>query len=145
MSLQVKQLGLSVLEQAEIADTVDLQRTEYGSVEGQVIGLTKYYSSPALVFQERLTGQKIVCVLTPQLASAIGPSHDWSEAWEGQFLRLGGKLIYATDGRLKRVNATHYEEIGWADIPLSAIRDIDILQGRTVQEHIDEFWGANFG
>lgn len=138
-------IGLAVLEQAEIAEVVDLQRTEHGSVEGQVIGLTKYYNSPALVFQERLSGQKVVCVLTPKLAESIGPSHQWSEAWEGRHLRLGGKLIYGSDGRLKRVNATRYQEIKWADVALHDLRGIDILQGRTVQEHLDEFWGVKFG
>jgi hypothetical protein len=137
--------GLAILEQSEIADEVDLQRTEYGSIEGQVVGLTRYYSSPALVLQERLTGQKVVCVLSPALASVIGPSHQWSEAWEGQHLRLAGALIYASDGRLKRVNGTHHEIIKWADFSLNDLRGIDILQGRTVQQHIDEFWGEKVG
>ncbi len=138
-------VGLAILEQSEIAEEVDLQRTEYGSVEGQVVGLTKYYSSPALVFQERLTGQKVVCVLSPALASLIGPSHQWSEAWEGQHLRIAGMLIYGSDGRLKRINATHHEVIKWANISLNDLRGIDILQGRTVQQHIDEFWGEKVG
>lgn len=138
-------IGLAILEQSDIAEEVDLQRTEYGSVEGQVVGLTRYYSAPSLVLQERLTGQKVVCVLSPALASLIGPSHQWSEAWEGQYLRIGGALVYSSDGRLKRINASHHESIEWADVSLHDLRGIDILQGRTVQQHLDEFWGAKVG
>jgi hypothetical protein len=138
-------VGLSTLEKAEIDEEVDLRRVEFGSVEGQVVGLTRYYSSPALVFQERLSGARVICVLTPELAEEMGPLHQWSEAWEGEYLRLSGKLFYDPAGQLKRINASGYEEIKWADVPISDLRGIDVLNGRTVQQHIDEFWGERFG
>jgi hypothetical protein len=138
-------VGLAALEAYDEEVETDLQRTEYGSVEGSVIGLTKYYNTPALVFEERSSGNKVVCVLSPDLAQIIGPSHQWAEAWEGEQLRIGGKLIYSKDGRLKRINATYHEEIHWADIPISKLQGIDVLQGRTVQEHIAEFWGERLG
>lgn len=138
-------IGLAALEPPPDESEYELERAEFGSVEGQVIGLTKYYSAPALVFQERLSGDKVVCVLSDQLAALIGPTHQWAEAWNGQQLRIAGKLVYAKDGRLKRINATHHEEVVWADISILDLRGIDILQGRTVQEHIAEFWGERYG
>jgi hypothetical protein len=137
--------GLAALERAEIVEVEDRRRTEYGSVEGQVIGLTKYYSSPALIFQERLSGERVPCVLTAELAAKIGPEHAWSEAWEGKYHRVGGQLIYGSDGVLKRINASSHEEIVWTDVPVHALRGIDLLRGQTVQEHIDAFWGERFG
>lgn len=141
----VAQAGVAALERAEIEVREDLRRTEFGSIEGQVIGLTRYYNSPAIVFMERLSGEKIFCVLADELAQAIGPEHKWSEAWDGRYLRIGGELIYGSDGKLKRVNASYSEEIVWSDIPISALRDVDVLQGRTVHEHIAKFWGEQFG
>jgi hypothetical protein len=138
-------VGLSTLEKAEIDEQEDLRRTEFGSVEGQVIGLTRYYSSPALVFQDRLSGERVIAVLTPELASKVGPDHQWSEAWEGEYLRLIGQLFYDPAGRLKRINATNYEEIEWANVSLIDLKGVDVLQGRTVQQHLDEFWGERFG
>lgn len=137
-------LGLTALEKDDSPSQIELERVEFGSVEGRVIGLTKYYNSPALVFQERLSGAKVVCVLSAKLASDIGPAHSWVEAWEGQQLRIAGKLIYSKDGTLKRINATLHEEVHWADIPMTDLNGIDVLQGRTVQEHIAEFWGDRF-
>ena len=138
-------VGLAALEPIGEEAEFELERTEFGSVEGSVIGLTKYYSSPALVFQERLSGKKVVCVLSSKLAAQIGPSHDWAEAWEGQQLRIAGKLIYGKDGSLKRINATYHEEVHWTDVPIANLRDIDVLEGKTVQEHIAEFWGERIG
>lgn len=138
-------VGVSTLEKAEIDEQEDLRRTEFGSVEGQVIGLTRYYSSPALVFQDRLSGDRVIAVLTPELASKVGPDHQWSEAWDGEYLRLIGQLFYDPAGHLKRINAANYEEIEWANVSLLDLRGADLLQGRTVKQHLDEFWGERFG
>ena len=138
-------IGLIALEPINDDAAFELERIEYGSIEGRVIGLTKYYNSPALVFQERLSGNKIMCVLAASLAAQIGHTHDWAEAWEGQQLRIAGKLIYDRDGNLKRIDATHHEEVHWADISVADLQSIDILQGRSVHEHIAEFWGDRIG
>ena len=118
-----------------------LSRTEYGSVEGQVIGCTQFNSSPAFVFQERLSGDRIICALAPDFAERLGPEHRWPEVWSGQYLRIGGELIYGADGTLKWINASYHEKIRWADVSLSDIRGLDVLKQRTVHQHLDEFWG----
>jgi hypothetical protein len=136
--------GVEALEASEDQPD-DLQRTEYGTIECQVIGLTKYYNSPAIIVVERLSGEKVWCVLTRALAAELGPEHQWSEAWSGQGLRVGGKLTYGSDGKLKRINASFHETIEFADVRITDLKDIDITQGRTAQEHLDEFWGERFG
>ncbi|KRC79954.1 hypothetical protein [Sphingomonas sp. Root241] len=136
-------IGIEAL--ADLDPVEDAQRTEYGTVECQVIGLTRYYSSPAIIVIERLSREKVVCVLTAELAAEVGPEHQWSEAWEGRQLRIGGKLTYGSDGKLKRINASFHEPVVWADIPVVALKGLDITAGRTVQEHLDEFWGERFG
>lgn len=138
-------VGIIALEADDEQAEDDLQRTEYGAIECQVIGLTKYYSAPAIIAVERLSRAKVVCVLTPKLAAELGPEHQWSEAWEGQSLRVGGKLTYGADGKLKRVNVAFHENIEWESVSLSDLKQIDITEGRTVHQHLDEFWGENFG
>jgi len=138
-------IGIVALEADDEAADEDLQRTEFGTVECQVIGLTTFHSSPAIIVMERLSRQKVMCILTPALAAEIGPEHQWSEAWEGQNLRIGGRLTYSFDGKLKRINASFHEPIEWADVSLSELKQMDITDGRTVQEHLDEFWGERFG
>lgn len=134
--------GLAALEHAEIdAQPEDLRRTEYGTVEGLVVVLTTYHQSPALQIVERLTNERVTCVLSEELAAEIGPEHSWSDAWKGRFLRIGGEMVYGKDGKLKRIHASYHEEVVWSDVPVSALKDLDILQGKTIQEHLDDFWG----
>ena len=137
--------GVEALEADEKREEDEAQRTEFGTVECQVIGLTKYYSSPAIVILERLSREKVLCVLTVDLASKLGPEHQWSEAWSGEHLRIGGKLTYGADGKLKRINASFYEAIEWSDVRVVDLNSLDITQGKSVQEHLDEFWGEKFG
>jgi len=136
-------LGITALEFDE-EHAEDYQRTEFGTVECQVIGLTTYYSSPAIIVLERLSRQRVICVLTPKLAAELGPEHQWSEAWEGQSLLIGGKLAYGSDGKLKRINAVFQESVEWSDVPISDLKDLDITNGRTVEQHLDDFWGERF-
>jgi hypothetical protein len=123
----------------------DKSRVEYGSIEGRVVGLTTYYNSRALILLERLSGKQIVCSLTDDLASRLGPTHQWQEAWEGSRLLIGGEIVYGADGSIKKVNASYYEELPWSDLPLSDLKGINLLEGRTTREHLDKFWGAAFG
>jgi hypothetical protein len=136
--------GIAALEADDGQADEDLQRAEFGTIEGQVIGLTRYYNSPAIIVVERLSRDKVVCVLTAKLAAELGAEHQWSEAWEGQNLRLGGKLSYGVDGKLKRVNVAFHETIVWGDVSLADLEQIDLTAGRTVQEHVDQFWGEKF-
>jgi hypothetical protein len=134
-------VAVNVLEQADIAEREDLRRTEYGSIEGEVVGLAKIGGSPAIVVLERLSAIRVPCVLSDDLEEDVGPHHQWSEVWQGKYVRISGALHYDSKGALKRVNATSYQDVVWADIPVSALRGIDILDGRTIREHLDEIWG----
>lgn len=136
-----------VLEQANLAieaAVIDYSRTEYGSAEFEIHSITKWNDKPALSGVERLSRDKVTCVLTQDLADELG-SHRWGEAWEGRRLLIGGALHYARDGVLKRVEADSVEEMPWTDVSLAALGNIDILQGRSVSEHIDLLRSDEFG
>lgn len=136
--------GLAALDKVEPREE-DKSRVEYGSIEGQVVGLTTYYNNPAIVLLERLSGDRIVCSLTKELAAKIGPSHNWQDAWEGSRLLIGGEIVYDQRGAIKRVNASYHSELRWADVARADLRGIDVLEGRTVQEHLAQFWGEKVG
>ena len=123
------------------AEVIDHRHTEYGSVEGEVVGLTSYYDARALVLRERLSGERITCVLSADLAAKIGPEHRWLEAWGGRRYLIGGSLQYGPEGMLKRIDAVTFDEVPAADVALTDIRGADILGGDTVKEHLKRFWG----
>lgn len=115
---------------------VDYSRTEFGSVEVEVQGITRWNGKPALTVTERLSREKVTCVLTPELANKLGPTHKWGEAWEGQRLLVSGALHYSPDSSLKRIDAEEAEDMPWTDVSISDLQCIDILQGRSVSEHL---------
>jgi hypothetical protein len=85
-------------------------------------------------------------VLAPELAEHLGPENKWSDAWEGSHLLVSGELFYGVDGKLKRINAIYSEKVAVPEkISLKELQKADVLQDRTIQEHIDEFWGERFG
>lgn len=121
----------------ELQDSVaDLRHTEFGSVECIVFGLTQWNNKPALSVIDRLGGQKLTCVLSVEVAAALGEAHSWSEAWQGRRLLVSGALHYGADGALRRIDAEDAYDLPYTSVSLSDLADIDLLQGRTVSEHV---------
>lgn len=136
------------IEQFELdmkAAATDHTRTEFGSLELEVQGILRWHKKPALKMVERLSREEVTCVLTQELADRLGAAHKWGEAWEGRRLLMTGALHYGSDNSLKRVDAEDAEDIPWTDVSLSDLRDIDVLQGRSVSEHIDLLRGEDIG
>lgn len=145
---QNAKVALAAIERAEILDREtkpDYQRTEFGTVEGEITGLTRWNNRPALEVIERLSEKKFTCVLSDQLSEEIGPNHRWSEVWEGRRVNLTGSLHYSSDNDLKRADIDYFEEVPWTFVPLNQLKDIDLLQGRTMKEHLDKVRGDSDG
>jgi len=138
-------VALERLELDAEAAKIDYSRTEFGAVEVEVRGITRWNDKPALSVIERLSGDKITCVLSKDLADELGPNHKWGEAWEGQRLLVSGALHYGHDGALKRIDADSSEDMPWTDVSLADLHDIDILQGRSVNEHLRLIRGGDLG
>lgn len=127
------------------AEVEDYRRTEYGSVEVEVFGITRFYEKPALIVTERLSREKVTCVLSPQLADYLGPKHQWNEAWQGERLLVSGALHYNEVGALARIEADDAEPMPWTDVNLGSLRGIDLTDGRSVAEHLKLIRGEDVG
>ena len=138
-------VALERFELEMAATAVDYRRTEFGAVEVEVCGIARWNEKPALVTIDRLSREKVTCVLGAELAERLGPNHRWDEAWDGRRLLVTGALHFGTDGSLKRIDADDAENLPWTDVNLTDIEDIDILQGRTVSQHLDLIRGGSLG
>jgi len=105
----------------------DWTRTEYGSVEGEIISTTSFHTKPALVIKERLSGDKINCILSDELARVAGPEHSWDETWDQKRFLVSGELHYNADGKISKINAIRLREITSTKVDLDAIRDLDLI------------------
>lgn len=123
----------------------DYTRTEYGSIEAELFGIIRWNEKPALTVVDRLSEEKVTCVLSENLAARLGPEHKWLEAWDGHRILITGALHYGKDGALKKVDAIDIEDMPWADVTLNDLRGIDILQGATVAAHLAALRGEQNG
>ncbi|MCF3592463.1 hypothetical protein LZG00_00430 [Rhodobacteraceae bacterium LMO-12] len=138
----------AAIERVEIAERESLpdwQRTEYGTVEGEIAGLTRWNGKPALDVIERLSEKKFTCVLSDDLSAQIGPAHRWSEVWEGRRVELTGALHYNSEGDLKRADIEAFDEVPWTDVTIHDLKPLDVLGERTMQEHLEELRGKASG
>ena len=102
----VAKIALAALERFYIdteAALPDLRRTEYGSLEVEVNGVSRWYEKPALIVIERLSRDRVFCVLSPELVSRLGPTHQWADAWQDERIVVSGALHFDSAGRLKRI------------------------------------------
>lgn len=120
----------------EEAAKIDWSRTEYGAVEGTIGGITTWNEKPALMIVERLSGTKFTAVLDPELARQIGDEHTWVEAWDGRRVLVSGALYFNPHSVLKRADISEVRPLNWTDVPLAELRKLDLLDGRSVREHL---------
>jgi hypothetical protein len=142
---RVAVVAIERLERGNEIESPDYRRTEFGAVEVEVCGLGRWFDRPALIVVDRLSREKVTCVLTPELATELGPAHKWAEAWADERLLVTGALHYGSDGSLKRVDAEGVEPLPWTDVSLTDLKDVDVLQGRTVSEHLALIRAADRG
>ena len=78
---------------------------EYGSVEGEIVEVVRYYGKPALRIRNGLTGETITCVFTPEIAKEIGVEHTLDEVWGGRRVSVGGLIRFDANRRPATIEA----------------------------------------
>ena len=139
-------MALRSIERANLdadEEKPDWQRTEYGTVEVEIVGLTRWNSRPALDVTDRLSERKFKCVLSEELSSTMGPAHMWNEVWEGRFVEAHGALHYNSEGHLVRVDVTAIEPIKWENVTDSNMLDIDLIGESSMEELLASIRGRD--
>lgn len=121
-------------------EETDWTRSEFGSIEGELIAATTYHAEPAIVIKERLSGTKINCVLSETLASEVGPIHNWQETWEHKRLTISGELHYSDQGKLTKIDAESFSEITYEPVDLSKIRKLGLIQELSTDDLHERLW-----
>lgn len=134
--------SLRSIERAEAAiETEDKSHSEYGTIDAHIVNTATWFGKPALEIKERLSGKTIHCVLSEELAAREGPSHSWTDAWSGARIRVKGRIYYDKDGKISRISAVNLKDVSPRDVNLRELRRLNILQGKTPVDHLDQLWG----
>lgn len=115
----------------------NLSRTEFGTAEAIILTAQTYYGAPALLLKDWLSGERVICVLSKDVASEMGGEHSLSAVWEGKRLRITGQLNYDRQGKLTKIDADFIEEVFFSDVGLTEIRALDVTGGRDPQSYLD--------
>jgi hypothetical protein len=124
------------------AQVEDLTRTEHGSIEGRVVGITTHYKRPAFIVRSRLTGRDVKCVLTEAAAEKVGAQHNWQEAWNGQRVLVPGRLYYNAGGDLIKVDADDVQIFEAKNLSAKEFQDPTFSEGLTPKAHLRRLWGS---
>lgn len=112
----------------EQLQTTDWTRSEFGAVEGEILSTTNLYTKPVIVIKERLSGEKINCFPSPELAERVGHTHSWEETWDHRRVSISGELHYDSDGNLKKIDAVDLREIIAKPVNLKEIRKLQLVE-----------------
>lgn len=144
----VAQVANHTIELALVEDRYseqDQTHTEYGSAEGTVLAASTYHHHPLLFLKERLSGDRVTCVLTEEAAKKVGLKESLNVVWEGQRVLAHGSLHYGADGRIVKIDADDLETIKEEIVDLNEIRAMDITCGLSPSEYLDKIREGDFG
>jgi hypothetical protein len=145
---RIARTAIAVLEATErdrSGGEQDQSRIEMGSIEGDVLLTGPYRGQPAIQVRERLSGQEIWCVFSPELAQTAGPEHNWSETWANRRLMLSGQISYAKDGRLRHIYAQAVQDVDPRPLQYSDIADPNFTGGLSASDYIKSLWEEEVG
>ncbi len=140
--------ALDRIEQNEAthrASAPDFSGEELGSIDAHVLDATTYYGRPALRIRDRLTENRIVCVIPAEIADAIGQSHDWRDVWGGERVRISGRIKRNVAGEITLITADSLMKIESLTSTLAEVVDPNFTGGKGAREYLDELWDGPGG
>ncbi len=123
----------------------DQSRTEFGTIEGNVLSTSTYYGKPAVVLRDRLSGLDVTCIFSPELVARVGASHTWAEVWNSRRVLVTGEISYRKDGRIQQVLALDIEDVDPRPLRYSDIARPGLTGGLSPSEYIDAQWEDEIG
>lgn len=141
---KIARAGLATIEQHEASKNsteIDKSRSEFGTIEGNVLEATTYYGKPALYLRERISGRTVRCVLSEHAAKEAGPSHSWQDTWTSRRVRIKGQIFYDKAGAIARISASSVKDINPEPPNLLQLQRTNILEGKPPTEYLNSLWG----
>lgn len=124
----------AIIVSADISD-----RVAWGEIEGVMVAAGRYRNCPAIQIRTELYGF-VWCQLSKALIEKFGNEHTMRDVWEGKTLGIEGKLIYASGGKLSRIEANNIRELETVPpIDLDSVLDQDFTSGLDPIEYLRRF------
>jgi hypothetical protein len=129
--------ALTTLEKVDgIEEVIVPKHTSYGEIEGLLLGVGSYYSSPALWV--RANGYEVVrCLVQQDKLEELGDEATLKEVWKHRRVRIVGTLTYAEGGSLEQVAVDEMQLFPDSGVTLAQVLDPDFTGGMEPVEYLD--------
>ena len=137
LNRRLAQQALTTLDKVDgIEEVIVPKHTSYGEIEGQLLGVGSYYSSPALWV--RANGYDVVrCMVKQDKLDQLGDEATLKEVWTHRRVRIVGTLNYAEGGNLELITADEMHLFPDSGVSLAEILDPDFTGGMEPGEYLD--------
>lgn len=123
------------LEKRKLAKKENLTHSCYGSIEGSITSVSRYYGRPYFYLHPRQGEKEIRCIVSEEVAAEIGTAHSISEVWENSRVIVEGLVSYNAKGAAENVQVMHITGIDEKDISLDEIYDPDFTGRFSTKEY----------
>jgi hypothetical protein len=121
------------------------EREAFGEIEGVMVAAGRYRGSPAIQIRSELYGF-VWCPLSPKITERFGNEHRMADIWEGKIIGVQGRLIYASGGKLSRIEVNDIRQIRvTATIDLDSLLDPNFTAGLDPVEYLRQFHEGELG
>ena len=137
LNRKLAEQALTTLDKVDgIEEVLIPKHTSYGEIEGLLLGVGTYYSSPALWV--RANGYDVVrCLVQQNKLDELGDEATLKEVWKHRRVRIVGTLSYAEGGQLEQVSVDELHLFPDSAVGLAQILDPDFTGGMEPVEYLD--------
>lgn len=120
-------------------------KVQFGSIDCILLQAITYHSKPAVRVKERKTRREITCIISEELAKVFSSHASVNDIWKKRRVTVRGKIHYAMDGSILRIEASGIEPVMRAEISASQLRDPNFTSGLTAAEYLEKFRAGELG
>ena len=121
------------------------EREAFGEIEGVMVAAGRYRGRPAIQIRSEIY-RFVWCPLSPDIMQRFGSEHKMADVWEGKMIGVEGRLMYASGGKLSRVEVINIREMEAAPpIDLDSVLDPEFTAGLDPIEYLRQFHEGELG
>jgi hypothetical protein len=114
-------------------------KSQFGSIEGNLLGVGLHYQHPAIQLEERKTQNKIWCIVPDEFRRIIDTRATFNDVWSGRRVIVRGRISYDKDRNISRVEATEIRPVDPVSASIEDFSSPDFTGGLSAVDYLNRF------
>jgi hypothetical protein len=120
-------------------------KDQIGSVEGRLVEVSTLYGKPAIKIKERKSDLDLWCTVPEAFQHEIAEHTSLEDVWRGSRVIVRGRITYATDGSIWKIQATSVRRVEAKNVSEEQIADRNFTGGLSVTEYLERLRDGSLG